>query len=134
MKEVKKVKKELNTFYSFCCVLIAEALTISFYGFLFVGLIFNDSGCVAKSLLLFLVDVPVTVSMVDGIVKRSGTIGERIGWVIQRDGKTILERNAENELTLGYMDKESGVYRVYLTAFVGGGYHKVSNEIQWEQP
>lgn len=58
-----------------------------------------------------------------------------ITWRIIRNGKVILERNANGELTLGtgsqWIYGEDGDFAIYLTAFVDGQYRRVSNVIEY---
>ena len=61
---------------------------------------------------------------------------KNLGWVIKRNGKTVLERVAENELSLEpiyqWMHGEDGKFTVYLTAVVDGEYRRVSNIIEYK--
>ena len=60
---------------------------------------------------------------------------KNLGWVIKRNGKTVLERVAENELSLEpiyqWMHGEDGKFTIYLTAVVDGEYRRVSNIIEY---
>lgn len=53
-----------------------------------------------------------------------------LGWVITKDGKQVLDRNASNEYTYKYSDSY-GDYTVTLTAFVDGEYRPVSNTVSF---
>ncbi|MCM1132804.1 MAG: hypothetical protein NC340_04965 [Ruminococcus flavefaciens] len=58
-----------------------------------------------------------------------------LGWHIERDGIQVLDRLAENELTLDthkWVGDISGKYTIYLTAYINGAYVKVSNIIEYE--
>lgn len=58
-----------------------------------------------------------------------------LGWHIERDGVQVLDRVAENELTLDthkWVGDISGKYTIYLTAYINGAYVKVSNIIEYE--
>lgn len=56
-------------------------------------------------------------------------------WVIQSNGQTVLERNAENETQYSLARFVSGsVVTVYLKAWVNGGYHTVSNVVTFKVP
>lgn len=60
---------------------------------------------------------------------------ENLGWHIERDGVQVLDRVAENELTLDthkWVGNQSGKYTIYLTAYINGTYVKVSNIIEYE--
>lgn len=54
-------------------------------------------------------------------------------WVIQSNGQTVLERNAQNETqySLNRFTKGS-VVTVYLKAWFDGGYHTVSNVVTFQ--
>ena len=61
---------------------------------------------------------------------------ENLGWVILKNDEQILERNAENELTLPATDVQwhkgsSGEFTVYLQAWKKDGYVRVSNIIEY---
>ena len=60
---------------------------------------------------------------------------KNLGWVIKRNGKTVLDRNANGELTLEprlqWIQGEDGDFAIYLTAFVDGQYRRVSNVIEY---
>lgn len=47
--------------------------------------------------------------------------------VIDPDGNTVLERNAEDEYRYRYY--RGGQYRVHVKAWYGGRYHKISDEV-----
>lgn len=58
-----------------------------------------------------------------------------LGWHIERDGIQVLDRLAEDELTLDthkWVGDVSGKYTIYLTAYINGAYVKVSNIIEYE--
>lgn len=58
-----------------------------------------------------------------------------LGWHIERNGVQVLDRVAENELTLDthkWVGDMSGKYTIYLTAYINGAYVKVSNIIEYE--
>lgn len=66
-------------------------------------------------------------------ISRSGSIGDDLQWVIEKDGELVLERNAENELEYIYFaNQEGGKYRVWLKSFIGGEYKVVSNTLEYE--
>ena len=60
---------------------------------------------------------------------------KNLGWVIKRNGKTVLDRNANGELTLEprlqWIQGEDGDFAIYLTAFVDGQYRRVSIVIEY---
>ena len=60
---------------------------------------------------------------------------KNLRWVIKRNGKTVLDRNANGELTLEprlqWIQGEDGDFAIYLTAFVDGQYRRVSNVIEY---
>lgn len=56
-------------------------------------------------------------------------------WYIMKDGKPVLQRNAENELVLESkwtVGRQSGKYTVYLTSFINGAYIRISNIVEFE--
>ncbi len=59
-----------------------------------------------------------------------------LGWNIEHDGMTVLERLAEDEYVLDteyqWLDGKEGVHTVYLTAYINGTYIRVSNIIEYE--
>lgn len=58
-----------------------------------------------------------------------------LGWHIERNGVQVLDRVAENEITLdthNWVGDISGKYTIYLTAYINGAYVKVSNIIEYE--
>jgi hypothetical protein len=60
---------------------------------------------------------------------------KNLGWVIKRNGKTVLDRNANGELTLEprlqWIQGEDGKFTIYLTAAIDGKYQRVSNIIEY---
>lgn len=54
-----------------------------------------------------------------------------IGWNILYNGEDVLERNAEGETEYRYFGNDSGVYTIYLTAFIDGAYRVVSNVVSY---
>ncbi|MGR1215335.1 GEVED domain-containing protein [Metapseudomonas otitidis] len=61
-------------------------------------------------------------------VTRSGSPSDPLTWVIEEDGKIVLERDAAHELTLAY----SPYYptRIWLTRFENGYFQRVSNVVR----
>lgn len=55
-----------------------------------------------------------------------------LGWVFERDGVELLDRNAENETEYdaSWLFGTPGTYHVYLNAFIGETYIRVSNLIE----
>ena len=50
-------------------------------------------------------------------------------WVIKdKDGYSVLERNAENEYKFRYY--VGGSYTVFINAWFDGAYHQISNEVE----
>lgn len=73
----------------------------------------------------------------NGIIFRSGNHKDGLTWVFKRDGKVILERNAENEESLNLSSlkgifSKSGQYSCYLNAIYEDEYKIFSNEVIWE--
>ena len=58
-----------------------------------------------------------------------------LGWMIERNGRRVLHRNAQNELqlesSLQWIAGSTGSFKIYLTAWVDGGYVRVSNIIEY---
>lgn len=51
-------------------------------------------------------------------------------WVIQENGNTVLERNAENEFSYRYYALKPGnEYVIFLKAYYAGAYHPVSESV-----
>lgn len=60
---------------------------------------------------------------------------QNLGWTIELDGVQLLDRLAENELTLDthkWVGSAPGTYKIYLTAYINGTYIRVSNIIEYE--
>ena len=52
--------------------------------------------------------------------------------MVFEDGKEVLHRNAENELSYQYFGNNPGHrYEIYLTAYVQGQYVPISNTIEY---
>ncbi|MBQ8941414.1 MAG: hypothetical protein IJ062_06200 [Firmicutes bacterium] len=68
------------------------------------------------------------------VTRSSGSYEDSLTWVIEVNGRTVLERNAENEFTYRPTGYEDGVYKVWLESFIDGGYKRVSNIAEWTQP
>ncbi|MDO4862687.1 MAG: hypothetical protein Q4A05_00850, partial [Ruminococcus sp.] len=85
-------------------------------------------------------ETPVTetfrLEMKDGYVfTRDEHDGFRnLGWVFERDGVQLLDRLAENETEYdaAWLFSEKGTYHIYLNAFIGSTYIRVSNLIEVE--
>ncbi len=56
---------------------------------------------------------------------------ENLAWVIIYNGREVLSRNAENELSYQYYRQDTGDYECYLEAWVEGQYVPVSNVIKY---
>jgi len=66
-------------------------------------------------------------------IKRSGSLGDDLTWVIEKNGKTVLERNASNELEYTYYNNfMGGSFRVWLKQFMNGQYEVVSNIVTYD--
>ena len=74
----------------------------------------------------------LTVDETQLVTRTSGKYdNDNLGWIINFNGEQKLNRSAENEMSYRPMDYGDGVYRVWLTAWVDGGYKRVSNVIEW---
>jgi hypothetical protein len=76
------------------------------------------------------------LSYKDGMLIRSGEIGDRVGWDIYENGEAVLSRSAHNETELTLSDLEhvlqkGHTYTVYLTAYNGylEAYNQVSKSV-----
>lgn len=52
-------------------------------------------------------------------------------WVIKRNGRVVLQRNAANEISYKYFGNSAGYYTVYLKGFVNGRYQVFSNVVNY---
>ncbi|OUS26990.1 hypothetical protein A9Q99_17435 [Gammaproteobacteria bacterium 45_16_T64] len=69
----------------------------------------------------------------DYLLERSGSIGDSVQWVIEKDDTVVLQRNAANELDYTYFSNTEGSsFRVWLQQFIDGEYKVVSNTIEYE--
>lgn len=67
------------------------------------------------------------------LLQRSGSIGDALQWVIEKDGNIVLQRNAANELSYTYFNNSVGSkFRVWLKQFINGEYKIVSNTVEYE--
>lgn len=55
-------------------------------------------------------------------------------WVIKRNGKTVLQRNAKNETSYKYFANTTGYYTVYVQGYVDGQYRTLSNTVNYTVP
>ncbi|MCQ2407083.1 MAG: hypothetical protein MJ065_00960 [Oscillospiraceae bacterium] len=67
-----------------------------------------------------------------GLVRRSAGAydSDMLTWVVEANGSIQLERNAENEMTYRPMNYGGGIIRVWLKAWIDGGYEVVSNTVE----
>ena len=67
-----------------------------------------------------------------GLVRRSAGAydSDMLTWVIEANGTIQLERNAEDEMTYRPMNYGGGTVRVWLKAWIDGGYEIVSNTVE----
>lgn len=76
-----------------------------------------------------------TISVDEGYtISRSEVIGNarNLGWVIQENGVTVLERNAEQQMKYRYYALKQGfTYAVYLQAWDGKAYVPISNKVNF---
>ena len=80
------------------------------------------------------IDDPVTLTIDESYtVTRPEVTGySNLGWMVFEDGKEMLHRNAENELSYCYFGNEPGhSYEIYLSAYVKGQYVPISNIIKY---
>ncbi len=68
----------------------------------------------------------------DHTVTRTAGETSALTWIIKRNGITVLERNAANELVYRYYaSTESDTYTVHLKAWFNGSYVRVSNIVAY---
>ena len=80
------------------------------------------------------IDDPVTITIDESYtVTRPEVTGyTNLGWMVYEDGKEMLHRNAEGELSYRYFGNEPGhSYEIYLSAYVKGQYVPISNIIKY---
>ena len=80
------------------------------------------------------IDDPVTITIDESYtVTRPEVTGYlNLGWMVYEDGKEMLHRNAEDELSYRYFGNEPGhSYEIYLSAYVKGQYVPISNIIKY---
>lgn len=80
------------------------------------------------------IDDPVTITIDENytVTRPEVTNYTNLGWMVYEDGKEMLHRNAENELSYRYFGNESGhSYEIYLSAYVKGQYVPISNIIKY---
>ncbi len=75
--------------------------------------------------------ISYTLTLSGRTVYRSGALGDDVDWVIERNHVQILSRLASNELSYRYFKEDTGHYRIYLDAFIYGGYQRVSNIVEY---
>ena len=78
-------------------------------------------------------EYPFTLSLQPGFwVVRSGEPEDKLTLVVQKDGQTVLERNAAGNLRDRYWSNTAGShYQLWLKAFVDGAYRQVSNKVEY---
>ncbi|MCK5790936.1 MAG: hypothetical protein KAH34_08840 [Ketobacter sp.] len=68
----------------------------------------------------------------DFTVSRDGAIGDDVGWVIEKNGTQVLNRNAGSELEYRYYNNTQGAdFRIWLNQFIDGEYQRVSNIVEY---
>lgn len=79
------------------------------------------------------IEYAVTITLHDDYtVTRPPVEGyENLGWLVQKDGVTVLHRNAEDELSYRYFRQDPGEYTICLTAWVDYQYVPVSNTVEY---
>lgn len=80
------------------------------------------------------IDDPVTITIDENytVTRPEVTDYINLGWMVYEDGKQMLHRNAENEMSYCYFGNEPGhSYEIYLTAYVEGQYVPISNIIKY---
>ncbi len=80
------------------------------------------------------IDDPVTITIDESytVTRPEVTNYTNLGWMVYEDGKEMLHRNAEDELSYCYFGNEPGhSYEIYLSAYVKGQYVPISNIIKY---
>ncbi len=74
-------------------------------------------------------DIPTShsLSFINGVLGRSGVLGEELIWVIEEAGHVSLQRDACNEMEFTPALTPYMPYRFWLVRFIDGGYQRVSN-------
>jgi hypothetical protein len=63
---------------------------------------------------------------------RNGSLGDKITWVIKKNGSVVLKRYASNELSYTYYSNTPGsAIQVYLQQYIDGYYQPVSNTVEY---
>jgi hypothetical protein len=76
---------------------------------------------------------PYTVTLGDNYeLTRSGSLGDKVTWVIKKNGSVVLKRYASNELSYTYYSNTPGsTIQVYLQQYIDGYYQPVSNTVEY---
>ena len=80
------------------------------------------------------IDDPVTITIDENYTVTRPEVPNytNLGWMVYEDGKQMLHRNAEDELSYCYFGNEPGhSYEIYLSAYVKGQYVPISNIIRY---
>lgn len=80
------------------------------------------------------IDDPVTITIDENYTVTRPKVSNytNLGWMVYEDGKQVLHRNAENEMSYCYFGNEPGhSYEIYLSAYVSGQYVPISNIIKY---
>lgn len=73
----------------------------------------------------------LTVDANHTLIRSAGT-AQSLQWVIEEEGRIVLERWAENELSYTYFAYSPGkTYRTWLKSFIDGAYQRVSNVVSY---
>lgn len=78
---------------------------------------------------------PYNLSLSGYTVTRTGSLGDNLSWVVIKNGATVLQRNAANELSYTYFSNTPGSdISIYLVQFINGYYQPVSNTAEYSVP
>lgn len=80
------------------------------------------------------IDDPVTITIDENYTVTRPKVSNytNLGWMVYEDGKQVLHRNAEGEMSYCYFGNEPGhSYEIYLSAYVSGQYVPISNIIKY---
>ncbi|MFT6221967.1 MAG: hypothetical protein ACJA0C_001375 [Candidatus Endobugula sp.] len=78
---------------------------------------------------------PYSLNLSGYTVSRTGSLGDNLSWVVIKNGATVLQRNAGNEMSYTYCSNTSGSdMSIYLQQFINEYYQPVSNTVEYSVP
>lgn len=98
----------------------------------------NNNAITRSNVIEYIVEKPkaYSITLDDSLLlTRSGSLGDGTGWMIIKNGKQALHRNASNELTYTfYNNTPDANIEAYIVKWVGTYYGRVSNIVQYSAP